>query len=176
MTAVEARIEGQPVDAELVPVHERADLRRAFGCFPSGVAAVCADVGDYSTGMLVSSLTSVSLDPPLLSVCIQKGSRTWATLESADSLGVSFLGDGHGGLCDQFTDAEPQRLAGVDATVTSVGAVLIPGSTAWFICSRYDSIAAGDHNIVLLRIDAMCVHANLRPLVFHGSAFRRLAA
>jgi len=65
MTTVGAGIEGQSVDAKLVPVHERADLRRAFGCFPSGVAAVCADVGDYSTGMLVSSLTSVSIDTPL---------------------------------------------------------------------------------------------------------------
>ncbi|MCG7597545.1 flavin reductase family protein [Mycobacterium sp. PSTR-4-N] len=126
--------------------------------------------------MLVSSLTSVSIDPPLLSVCIQKGSRTWASLESADSLGVSFLGDGHGGLCDRFTAAAPQRLAGVDVTVTSEGAVLIPESTAWFVCSRHDSIAAGDHLIVLLRIDSMCVHPGSHPLVFHGSAFRRLAA
>lgn len=41
---------------------EQAELRRAFGCFPSRVAAVCADVGNYNTGMLASSLMSVSMD------------------------------------------------------------------------------------------------------------------
>jgi flavin reductase (DIM6/NTAB) family NADH-FMN oxidoreductase RutF len=171
-----AGIAPQQVNAELVPVDERADLRRAFGCFPSGVAAVCADVGEYSTGMLVSSLTSVSMDPPLLSVCIQKDSRTWALLDSAQSLGLSFLGAGHDELCGQFRTAGPQRLAGVDTTVTPDGAVLLPGSTAWFVCSRHDSVEAGDHLIVLLRIESMCVHPQLQPLVFHGSTFRRLAA
>ncbi|MDA2892903.1 flavin reductase family protein [Mycolicibacterium sp. BiH015] len=170
------RHERQPTDADSAPAAQRTDLRRAFGCFPSGVAAVCADVGDYSTGMLVSSLTSVSMDPPLLSVCIQKGSRTWAALESADALGISFLADGHTGLCSQFTAAGPQRLVGVDVTVTSEGAVLIPDSTAWFVCTRHESISAGDHVIVLLRIESLSVHPDRRPLVFHGSAFRRIAA
>jgi flavin reductase (DIM6/NTAB) family NADH-FMN oxidoreductase RutF len=176
MTAPHAGGAARTHNPPLAPVGEQADLRRAFGCFPSGVAAVCADIGDHRTGMLVSSLTSVSMEPPLLSVCVQNGSRTWAALGSAERLGVSFLSDSQGGLCDQFRGAATQRLAGVDVAVTPDGAVLIPGSTAWFVCSRHEAVEAGDHLIVLLRIEQMCVRADLRPLVFHGSALHRLAA
>lgn len=55
-------------------------LRRAFGCFPTGVAAVCAVAETGPVGMAVSSFTSVSLEPPLLSVCMQNSSTTWPTL------------------------------------------------------------------------------------------------
>lgn len=53
-----------------------AQLRRAFGCFPSGVTAVCAVVDGEPVGMAASSFTSVSMAPPLVSVCVQDSSAT----------------------------------------------------------------------------------------------------
>ena len=53
------------------------ELRRAFGCFPSGVTAVCAIIDGEPVGMAASSFTSVSIDPPLASICVQKSSTTW---------------------------------------------------------------------------------------------------
>lgn len=54
-------------------------LRPAFGCFPSGVTAVCADVDGVPAGLAASSFTSVSVEPPLVSVCMQHSSTTWPT-------------------------------------------------------------------------------------------------
>src|SRR3546814_7956938 len=59
-----------------------AQLRAAFGCFPSGITAVCALIDGKPVGMAASSFTSVSLDPPLVSVCIQNRSKTWRQLRS----------------------------------------------------------------------------------------------
>ncbi|MGY1983510.1 flavin reductase family protein [Nocardia gipuzkoensis] len=162
--------------AALSSADDPAQLRRAFGCFPSGVAAVCADIDPQPTGILVSSLTSVSLAPPLLSICIQHGSRTWGSLRTADHLGISILGDTHEALCRQFSAPAPDRLAGVEFTRTARGAVLLPETTAWFVCSPYDELPAGDHTIVLLRIEKLLAQPAFTPLIFHGSRFHRMTA
>ena len=79
-----------PATTELTAAH----LRASFACFPSGVAAVCALIDGEPVGMVMSSFTSVSLDPPLVSVCVDLNSSTWPRLRSAPWLGVSILGEG----------------------------------------------------------------------------------
>lgn len=63
-------------------------LRQAFGCFPSGVTAFCGLLDGAAEGMAASSFTSVSLDPPLVSVCVAKTSTTWPKLATLDRLGL----------------------------------------------------------------------------------------
>ncbi|MEU1550653.1 flavin reductase [Nocardia sp. NPDC005745] len=170
---------GKPAGAPVVQwstAEDPTQLKQAFGRFPSGVAAVCADVEPQATGLLVSSFTSVSLDPPLVSICIQHGSRTWASLRTVENLGVSLLGDTHEELCRQFSAPPSQRLAGIEITRMPRGAVLLPEATAWFVCSVYDELPAGDHTIVLLHIEKLSTHMASAPLIFHGSRFHRLSA
>ena len=124
--------------------------------------------------MLVSSCTSVSLDPAMLSICIQSSSRTWASLRTSEELGVSFLSDSQDRLCARFSGAGPDRLANTDIVVTDRGAVLVPGAVAWFTCMIHDEITAGDHVIVLLGIKGYETRPDLNPLIFHRSAFTRL--
>src|SRR5918997_4998820 len=69
------------------------ELRRAYGCFPSGVTAICTLVDGAPDGMAASSFTSVSLDPPLVSVCVQNTSTTWPRLRHLPRLGVSVLAE-----------------------------------------------------------------------------------
>ncbi len=77
---------------ELAPVSDAKALREAFSCFPSGVVAVCClwgGEGDSTTliGMAASSFTTVSLDPPLVSVCVQNTSTTWPQIRTAPAIG-----------------------------------------------------------------------------------------
>lgn len=167
---------GTPSSPDLCAVTDGTQLRLAFACFPSGVTAVCANVADQPVGMLVSSFTSVSLQPPLVSICVMDTSRTWSLLRQAARLGISVLGDGHRGLCQQFSSRE-DRFAGVDITTTNEGAVLLPEASAWLDCSIHDEITAGDHTIVLLRIEALDAHTTTTaPLVFCESRYHRLGA
>jgi flavin reductase (DIM6/NTAB) family NADH-FMN oxidoreductase RutF len=153
-----------------------AVLRRAYGCFPSGVTAVCAMLGGAPIGMAASSFTPVSLSPPLVSLCVQSSSRTWPKLRGCPRLGVSVLAAGHDEACISLSRREGDRFAEVQWEPTEAGAVFVHGATAWLDCVVDTEFAAGDHSIVLLRIHRLRAEPEATPLVFHGSRFRRLAA
>jgi flavin reductase (DIM6/NTAB) family NADH-FMN oxidoreductase RutF len=149
-------------------------LRKAFACFPSGVTALCAMLDESPLGMAASSFTSVSLDPPLVSVCVANTSATWAQLRDSHCLGVSVLGADHEGVCRQLAAKDGDRFAGVAWRSTLEGAVFIDGAPLVLDCSLEDELPAGDHHIALLRIHGAEVEADVAPLVFHQSRFRQL--
>lgn len=152
------------------------DLRRAFGCFPSGVTAVCGLADDASpVGMAASSFTSVSINPPLVSVCVQNTSTTWPRLRGLQRLGVSVLAEGQDDACHRLSMKRGDRFAGVRWEAGADGAVFVYGATVWLDCSLHSEVAAGDHTIALLRIHGLRAEPDKAPLVFHGSRFRQLA-
>ncbi|MBA2955985.1 flavin reductase [Nocardioides sp. MAH-18] len=151
-------------------------LREAFGTFPSGVVAVAAQVDGELVGLAASSFTSVSLDPPLVSFSIANTSRTWPDLRRAEHLGVTVLAAHQGDVCRQLAGPVEQRFDEVDLSASDDGAVTLDEGLARFDCTLYREVEAGDHTIVLLRLHAVehLVDA-AHPLVFHRSAFGRLA-
>jgi len=156
-----------PIDA--------AQLRRAFGRFPTGVAAVCGLESGEPVGMAVSSFTSVSLDPALVLLCVARASRTWARLAQLGSLGLSILGEGDEEVVRSLASGGAHRFAGIDWEARPSGAVLVRNAAAWFECEHYDQVRGGDHDVVLLEIRALTVFPEIAPLVFHASHFTRLA-
>lgn len=150
-------------------------LREAYGAFPSGVTALCALVDGRPVGMAASSFTSVSMDPPLVSICVANTSRTWPLLRAAPRLGVSVLAAGHESAARQLSAKTADRFAGLGFEVTGDGAVLIEESAAWLDCTLHAEVPAGDHTMLLLRIQALRSFPGVVPLVFHGSKFRQLA-
>ncbi|SHN05437.1 flavin reductase family protein [Actinacidiphila paucisporea] len=152
-----------------------ARLRQVFSAFPTGVTAIAALVDGVPVGLAANSFTAVSLDPPLLTVCMAHTSTTWPLLADLPRLGVSVLGADQEHACAQLASRSADRFADLDWHATDGGAVLLDGATAWFDTSVERLIRAGDHDIVLLRIRAMDADHDVAPLVFHGSRFRRLA-
>lgn len=126
--------------------------------------------------MAASSFTSVSLEPPLVSVCVQRDSRTWAVLKAAQRVGVSFLGETHGDICRKLSAKTGDRFAGIDWEVSPADALFIRGAAVWLECSIDQIVAAGDHELVLLKVELLRVAPDVPPLVFHASRFRALAA
>ncbi|MFI5911910.1 flavin reductase family protein [Dactylosporangium sp. NPDC051541] len=151
------------------------DLRRVFGAFPSGVTAVAALVDSVPVGLAASSFTSVSLDPPLVSVCIARTSSTWPQLRRAARLGISVLAADQAGLGRQLS-GRGDRFAGATWRAARGGEILLDGACAWLDCSIEREIPAGDHEIVLLRVHALDADRDVPPLVFHRSTFSRLHA
>ena len=78
-----------PTNQDLDP----AQLKEAFGVFPSGVVAVAAEVGGALVGLAASSFTSVSIDPPLVQFSVANTSKTWPVLRRAEHLGVTILAE-----------------------------------------------------------------------------------
>jgi flavin reductase (DIM6/NTAB) family NADH-FMN oxidoreductase RutF len=153
-----------------------ARLRQVYGCFPSGVAAVCAMDDGVPVGMAASSFTCVSLDPALVSVCVQNSSRTWPRLRGVPRLGVSVLGQDQHGAAGRLAAKEGDRFAGLDWTETTDGGLLVHGAVAWLDCSIHAEVPAGDHAVVLLEVHGIRAEPNAAPLVFHASRFRQLVA
>lgn len=150
-------------------------LREAFGVFPSGVVAVAAEVDGALVGLAASSFTSVSLEPALVSFSVANTSKTWPTLREADHLGVTILADHHGEVCRQLAGPVDSRFDDLAVTTTNDGAALLDDGLARFDCTIYREVEAGDHTIVLLELHAVEHVDSSSPLVFHRSAFGRLA-
>lgn len=163
-----------PMEWMAVSDLDGSGLRAVFSCYPSGVVALCAQVGGDPVGMAISAFTPVSLEPPLVSVCIQKSSATWQKLEKKDWMGLSILGDGQGDLCRQLSQKTGDRFKDVRWAASERGAIFIEGSIACMECRFFKTVDAGDHLLVLLELKAHSVPAPVQPLVFHGRRFRQL--
>lgn len=152
-------------------------LRQAFGRFPSGIAALCAEIDGAPQGIVASSFTvGVSMDPPLVMFAVQNTSRTWPVLRTAGRIGVSVLGTGHDGVCRQIASRDGDRFAGLSLHEAETGALFLDEAALWLETSVENEIPAGDHAVVLLRVHGYSTHDGAHePLVFHGSAFRNLA-
>ncbi len=150
-------------------------LRAVFACFPQGVCAVAALHPDgRPRGLAVSSFTSVSLDPPLISVCVANTSTTWPMLRKLPTLGISVLSACQHAAGRALAAPGEDRFAEVAWRATDEGAVLLEDAASWMTCSIEDELSAGDHKIVLLRPSKLGADAAREPLVFHASRFRRL--
>lgn len=162
------------IDSSAIAALEPTNLRRLYGRFPSGVAAVCALVDDRPQGFAASTFTSVSLDPPLVSVCIRRESRTWPPLRSTRHLGVSILSSSQARHAQALAGDAAERFAQVPWIATTHGAVLVQDSVAAMSCVLVNELAAGDHVIALLRVQTIHGSRDDAPLVFHQSRFRQL--
>jgi flavin reductase (DIM6/NTAB) family NADH-FMN oxidoreductase RutF len=150
------------------------DLRQAFSMFPSGVTGVCALVDGQPVGMAASSFTPVSLQPPLVSICIDRRSTTWPVLARAARLGVSVLSSGHAELARALSARDRDRFTGARWQANEDGALFLHGATLWLDCVVSRAIPAGDHSIVLLEVLETCLFQDLSPLIFHRSELRAL--
>jgi flavin reductase (DIM6/NTAB) family NADH-FMN oxidoreductase RutF len=155
---------------------EPTDLRRVFAAFPTGVTAVAALVDGIPAGITANSFTSVSLDPPIVSVSVAHTSTTWPALRKAARLGISVLGahqERHGRA---LSERRGDRFGSLRWRATADGAVMLEGASAWLDCGIEREIRVGDHDLILLRVYELDADPDVPPLVFHGSRFRRLSA
>ncbi len=149
-------------------------LREAFGHFPSGVIAIAAEVDGAREGLAASTFVPVSLEPPLVSFCVQNTSTTWPKLKGAPMLGISVLGEAHDAAARALAAKTGDRFAGLETESRDSGAVFIKGTALWLESAIEQLIPAGDHTIVVLRVSEVSVDAEVAPIVFHRSVFRRL--
>jgi len=149
-------------------------LREAFGHFPPGIIAIAAEVNGVREGLAASTFVPVSLDPPLVSFCVQNTSTTWPKLKDVRALGISVLGESHDGAARTLAAKTGDRFADLETVSYSSGAVFIHGTSLWMETAIEQLIPAGDHTIVVLRVSDVRVDPDVAPIVFHRSVFRRL--
>ncbi|PZQ50111.1 MAG: flavin reductase [Rhodovulum sulfidophilum] len=137
-----------------VPVDPRA-LRTAFGSFLTGVTVVTTVGPDgRPIGFTANSFTSVSLDPPLLLVCLARRSFNYATMTHAAGFAVNILREDQEAVSNTFARPSEDRFATVGWRPGPKGAPLLDGAAAWFDCATHEIVDAGDHAILIGRVEA----------------------
>ena len=130
-------------------------LRSAFGAFATGVTVVTAlDEEGRPLGFTANSFTSVSLDPPLLLVCLARTSRNFNAMTTGKGFAVNILAETQEAISNTFARPSEDRFAGLDWKQGPFGSPVLGGAAAWFDCSLHQVIEAGDHVILLGRIEA----------------------
>ncbi|TLQ01042.1 flavin reductase family protein [Nesterenkonia salmonea] len=150
-------------------------VKEAFAAFPSGVAALCAQIDGELIGIAASSFTvGVSFYPPMVMFAVQNSSTTWPVLKDAPNIGISILSNNHAAACMQLASKGGDRFAGLSTTTAETGAVLIDGSPVWLDCEVVGEHMAGDHTVVVMEVKSVSAQDGIEPLVFQASGFREL--
>ena len=130
-------------------------LRDAFGAFLTGVTVVTTiDESESPRGFTANSFTSVSLEPPLLLVCLAKSSAGLATFKSAKGFAVNVLSEEQEDVSRAFARPVEDRFAAVTWHPGPYGSPVFAGVSAWFDCSVHDCVDAGDHLILIGCVEA----------------------
>jgi 3-hydroxy-9,10-secoandrosta-1,3,5(10)-triene-9,17-dione monooxygenase reductase component len=157
--------------AEPAPPTTARSFRDALGRFATGVAFVTAAPDGEATGLIVNSLASVSLEPPLVSFSPSRTSLTWSRMRRAGRFGVSVLGRRHEQFARRATPAGADRFTDLDWALGRHGVPLLADALATLECTIVAEYPAGDHWIVVGRVDEARMSAIAEPLVFFAGAF-----
>ncbi len=131
------------------------ELRRAFGTFVTGVTVVTTCDEDGSPrGMTANSFTSVSLDPPLLLVCIGKTAGSFPAFNTSDSFAVNVLHERQKDVASVFASKSVSKFEAVNHDTVHTSAPVLSDSLTWFDCAVHDRVDAGDHMILIGRVRA----------------------
>jgi len=158
-------------------VRERAALRHVFGAFATGVTVVTAG-GDLAHGMTANSFTTVSLDPPLILVCVGRDALMHEVLEQRPAFAVSILAADQSEVARYFADKRrplgPEQFDAVSwSPGAHSGAPLIDGALAHLECELDRSHEAGDHTIYVGRLLSWWRRPGDDALLFLNGQFPR---
>lgn len=148
------------------------EFRRVLGHLPTGVTVITGQGDTGPAGMAANSVTSVSLDPPLVLFCPSRSSETWPELRHAGRFTINVMAHHHGELTVRFAAKGIDRFAGLDCLEGAAGPRL-RDAIAWIDCGLRDEHDAGDHTIVVA--DVLAIQSGseeaLKPLVFFRGSY-----
>ena len=150
-------------------------LRDALGCFATGVTVVtCLDADGDPVGLTANSFTSVSLDPPLLLVCIAKQAASASAMVGASHFAVNVLQTGQQPASIRFATRHEDRFGLNDWSPGEYGAPVLEKSLGVFECETHGVHDGGDHHMLIGQVVKARFDASLDPLLYFRGSYRRL--
>jgi flavin reductase (DIM6/NTAB) family NADH-FMN oxidoreductase RutF len=149
-------------------------FRRACSRFATGITVVTViDAEGMPHGMTVNSFTAVSLDPPLVLICIDNRAAIQPLLLSAQAFAVNVLSEDQQQLSEKFSRPGEDRFGAVDWFPGDSGVPILPGVLAAYECSIVNLVDAGDHKVLIAEVRHLqCCDG--QPLLYYNSAYRVL--
>jgi 3-hydroxy-9,10-secoandrosta-1,3,5(10)-triene-9,17-dione monooxygenase reductase component len=149
------------------------ELRRALSLFPTGVTVVATrHVPDGACGLTANAFTSVSLEPPLVLVSLDRSSNTFACIEERGFFSVNVLAEGQEELAIAFARKGEDKFGSVEHRLGKEGAPLVDGAALWLECRVEAAHPGGDHTILVAQVERAEPNEDRPPpLVFHSGAY-----
>jgi flavin reductase (DIM6/NTAB) family NADH-FMN oxidoreductase RutF len=171
-----SKVSKQINDTIDVPEFTSRDFRDVMGGFATGITvASCLDENGTPVGLTVNSFTSVSLNPPLVSICIDRGITSFPAFMASDHIAVSILSADQRDISMRFSDPRAKRWAAIDHNLGGIGnCPIIKDPLGWVeakIVNRYDG---GDHVIILAEVLDLYLNPDKDPLLYFRSNYRTL--
>ena len=150
------------------------EFRRVLGHFATGVTIVTTCDGDARpSGLTVSAFASLSLDPPLVLVCVDHKSQTYPALRESGHFAVNVLTAGQEALSRRFASTQLDKFDGLAYRISELGLPLLAAALAHLECVTLSTHVAGDHTIFVGRVERAGVDAG-EPLLYYCGRYSRL--
>jgi flavin reductase (DIM6/NTAB) family NADH-FMN oxidoreductase RutF len=153
------------------------DLRQAMRHWTTGVCIVCSRHGGFVHGMTVNSFTSISLDPPIISVTLAKNTRTLHLVQESGRFSISILGVDQKDIADRFAGKVPEegdRFHGLEIFELPGGLIAIKQSLAWLECKVRQQIPFENSILLLADVTYAGTNSGEMPLVYHNRGYYSL--
>ncbi|MGE8143428.1 flavin reductase family protein [Novosphingobium sp. NPDC080210] len=152
------------------------DFRAAMRRLPAGVSVITTVDGTAPVGMTVTSVSSLSADPPSLLVCVNQSGSMHAALQEASHFTVNILASDHMETARQFADPalRDQRFSGDDWQMDEAGVPYFAPAQASFVCRLAEKVHFGTHTICIGEVERIRSAENDGPLIYFDGAYREL--
>lgn len=155
----------------MTEIFEIKSLRNAMGSFMTGVTIVTTETQQGERrGFTANSFTTVSLDPPLVLVCLAKKAESHDAFNEADIFAINILHENQRDAALRFASKQPNKFEDVVTSRGKFGAPILDGAICWFECAVHERIVAGDHVILIGRI-VDYASGDGRPLGYFRGSF-----
>jgi flavin reductase ActVB len=153
-----------------------ARFRESVSDFATGVTIVTtADPGDgHWVGYTASAFASLSLRPPLVLVCLDQGADCHPVFMRAAGIAVSILNHDQGGVARRFARKDGDKFAGGEFAPGRAGHPILEGASTVLECATEDFVDAGDHTIIVARVERVETGTDAEPLLYHRGGFFEL--
>jgi flavin reductase ActVB len=149
-------------------------LRSVMAAFPTGVTVVTAADGERLCGMAANSFTSVSLDPPIVLVCLQRGARTCDSAKSSGRFAIHFMAHDQVSTVRAFVGHDAGRFSIAPYDLDEGGTPILRDRLALIVCRLHHAEVVGDHDVLYGDVERCERAPDRAPLLFHDSGLRML--
>lgn len=157
------------------PVIAPDDFRHVLGHFAAGVTIITtADGEGRPTGLTATAFTSVSLDPPLILVCVSHKSQSYPALLERKQFAVNFLRREHEELSRRFATSRLDKFDGVAYRMSALGLPVLAEALAHVECVTVNQHVEGDHTVLIGRVDACDTATSGEPLLYFRGKYAGL--
>ncbi len=156
---------------------ERRNFRNALGHYPTGITVVTALADNGAkVGLTVNSFTSISLHPPLILFAVALRAASAPVFQRGVRFAVNLLGAHQRDLAQIFARSNPDKFAGLDCSVGQGDVPLLKDCSGWLEALVHDIFPAGDHLLIVGRVDKFAHDQDAVPLLYHRGQYKVLDA